>query len=150
MENKKMTKRDYFNSLLNIEEVKANSAMTEFIEHELELLSKKNASDRKPTAQQKENEVIKAAIVAGMTENRLYTITEIIKEIPECGELTNQKVSALFRQLASENKVERLEEKKKATSNCSNPKKWGKEISPFPLTRGIKCAIMNYNLKGGF
>ena len=114
MENKKMTKRDYFNSLLNIEEVKANSAMTEFIEHELELLSKKNTSDRKPTAQQKENEVIKAAIVAGMTENRLYTITEIIKEIPECGELTNQKVSALFRQLVAENKVDRIEEKKKA------------------------------------
>ena len=114
MENKKMTKRDYFNALLNVEEVKANSALVEFIEHELELLSKKNASDRKPTAQQKENEVIKVAIVAGMVENRLYTITEIIKEIPECGELTNQKVSALFRQLASENKVERLEEKKKA------------------------------------
>ena len=114
MENKKMTKRDYFNALLNVEEVKANSALVEFINHELELLSKKNASDRKPTATQKENETIKVAILAGMTENRLYTVTEIIKEIPECGELTNQKVSALFRQLVAENKVERLEEKKKA------------------------------------
>ena len=114
MENKKMTKRDYFNALLNVEEVKANSALVEFINHELELLSKKNTSDRKPTATQKENEAIKVAILAGMTENRLYTVTEIIKEIPECGELTNQKVSALFRQLVSENKVDRLEEKKKA------------------------------------
>ena len=114
MENKKMTKRDYFNALLNVEEVKANSAMVTFIEHELELLSKKNASDRKPTATQNENENLKAAIVAGMTENRLYTVTEIIKEIPECNELANQKVSALFRQLCAENKTERLEEKKKA------------------------------------
>ena len=114
MENKKMTKRDYFNALLNVEEVKANSALVEFINHELELLSKKNAADRKPTATQNENETIKAAIVAGMTENRLYTITEIIKEIPECNDLANQKVSALLRQLASELKVERLEEKKKA------------------------------------
>ena len=114
MENKKMTKRDYFNALLNVEEVKANSALVEFINHELELLSKKNAADRKPTANQTENKVIKAAIVAGMTENRLYTVTEIIKEIPACNELANQKVSALFRQLASEEKVERLEEKKKA------------------------------------
>ena len=114
MENKKMTKRDYFNVLLNVEEVKANSALVEFINHELELLAKKNASDSKPTATQVENESIKAVIVEGMTENRLYTITEIIKEIPKCGELTNQKVSALFRQLASENKVERIEEKKKA------------------------------------
>ncbi len=114
MEKKKMTKRDYFNALLNVEEVKANSEMVKFINHELELLSKKNSADRKPTAQQKENEIIKAAIVAGMTVNRLYTVTEIIKEIPKCAELTNQKVSALFRQLVSENKVERLEEKKRA------------------------------------
>ena len=114
MTNKKMTKRDYFNALLTVEEVKANSALVEFINHELELLSKKNAADRKPTATQNENETIKAAIVAGMTENRLYTITEIIKEIPECNDLANQKVSALFRQLVSEQKVDRLEEKKKA------------------------------------
>ena len=114
MENKKMTKRDYFNALLNVEEVKANSAMATFIEHELELLSKKNASDRKPTATQKENEAIKVAILAGMTENHLYTVTEIIKEIPACNELANQKVSALFRQLVAENKVDRIEEKKKA------------------------------------
>ena len=114
MENKKMTKRDYFNALLNVEEVKANSAMVEFITHELELLSKKNSADRKPTATQNENENIKAAIVAGMTENHLYTVTEIIKEIPACNELANQKVSALFRQLCAENKTERLEEKKKA------------------------------------
>ena len=114
MENKKMTKRDYFTALLAVEEVQSNSAMVTFIEHELELLSKKNASDRKPTATQNENENIKAAIVAGMTENRLYTVTEIIKEIPACNELANQKVSALFRQLVAENKVDRIEEKKKA------------------------------------
>lgn len=114
MANKKMTKRDYFNALLNVEEVKANSAMVKFIEHELELLSKKNSADRKPTAQQAENARVKEAIVAGMTENRLYTVTEMLKEIPACAELTNQRVSALLRQLASENKVERLEEKKRA------------------------------------
>ena len=70
MENKKMTKRDYFNALLNVEEVKANSAMVTFIEHELELLSKKNASDRKPTATQKENEAIKAGDVPEGAQRR--------------------------------------------------------------------------------
>ena len=65
-----MTKRDYFNALLNVEEVKENPAMIDFINHELELLSKKNASDRKATATQVENESIKAVIVEGMTENR--------------------------------------------------------------------------------
>ena len=62
MENKKMTKRDYFTALLEIEEVKSNDAMVEFIEHELELLAKKNSSERKPTAVQKENADLKVAI----------------------------------------------------------------------------------------
>ena len=114
MENKKMTKRDYFTTLLEIEEVKANSAMTEFIEHELELLAKKNSSERKPTAVQKENADLKVAILAGMEANRVYTVTEMIKSIDAIGDLTNQKVSAIMRQMATDGTVKRVEEKKKA------------------------------------
>ena len=114
MENKKMTKRDYFTTLLEIEEVKANSDMTEFIEHELELLAKKNSSERKPTAVQKENADLKVAILAGMEANRVYTVTEMIKSIDAIGDLTNQKVSAILRQMATDGTVERVEEKKKA------------------------------------
>ena len=112
--NKKMTKRDYFNALLKIEAVKGNDELVNFIKHEVELLEKKNAADKKPTAQQKENDGIKEAVLNGMAENRMYTITELIKEVPECADLTNQRVSALVRQLVAENKVERFEEKRKA------------------------------------
>ena len=111
---KKMTKRDYFNSLLNLSEVKANAELTAFIEHELELLAKKNTSEKKPTAVQVVNGGIKDAIYNGMQENRLYTITEIIKEVAECADLTNQRVSALIRQMRDDGKVERIEEKRKA------------------------------------
>ena len=44
MANKKMTKRDYFNTLLGIVEVKANPELVKFIDHELELLAKKNST----------------------------------------------------------------------------------------------------------
>ena len=111
---KKMTKRDYFNVLLKIEDVKKNDDLVNFINHEIELLEKKNAADKKPTAQQKENDGIKDAVLNGMADNRMYTITELIKEIPECADLTNQRVSALVRQLIAEDKVERFEEKRKA------------------------------------
>ena len=111
---KKMTKRDYFNVLLNIEAVKGNDELVNFIKHEVELLEKKNAADKKPTAQQKENDGIKDAVLNGMADNRMYTITELIKEVPECADLTNQRVSALVRQLVAEDKVERFEEKRKA------------------------------------
>lgn len=114
MSNKKMTKRDHFNTLLTLSEVKANPVLVDFIEHELELLAKKNSAEKKPTAVQVANEGIKDAIYEGMEPNRLYTITELIKEIPECADLTNQRVSALIRQLKDDNKVERIEEKRKA------------------------------------
>ena len=88
--------------------------MGEFVAHELELLSKKNSADKKPTAQQTANEAIKTAIVDGMEANRLYTITELIKEIPECADMTNQRVSALVRQLVDAGLVKRTEDKRKA------------------------------------
>ena len=88
--------------------------MGEFVAHELELLSKKNSADKKPTAQQTANEAVKTAIVDGMEANRLYTITELIKEIPECADMTNQRVSALVRQLVDAGLVKRTEDKRKA------------------------------------
>lgn len=111
---KKLTKRDHFNTLLTLSEVKSNPVLVDFIEHELELLAKKNSAEKKPTAVQVANEGIKDAIYNAMQENRLYTITELIKEVPECADLTNQRVSALIRQLKDDNKVERIEEKRKA------------------------------------
>ena len=111
---KKLTKRDHFNALLSLSEVQANPTLVAFIEHELELLDKKNSADKKPTAKQSENEVIKDAIVEGMEENRLYTVTEIIKEVAECNELTNQRVSALLRQLKDEGKVVKTIDKRKS------------------------------------
>ena len=111
---KKITKRDRFNSLLSLSEVQANADLVAFIEHEIELLDKKNSGEKKLTAQQTANEGIKDAIVEDMEENRLYTVTEIIKEVAECNELTNQRVSALLRQLISEGKVVKTVDKRKS------------------------------------
>ena len=111
---KKITKREKFEMLLKIETVKENPMLVEFIEHEIELLAKKNGSDKKPTATQSANNELKDAILDAMETGKKYTITDIIKTVPECAELTNQKVSALVRQLLLANLVERVEEKKKA------------------------------------
>ena len=114
MTNKKITKRDRFNALLNIPAVQADPDMVAFIEHELELLAKKNSADKKPTAAQVANEALKTAIIEGMEENRLYTITDIQKNVAECAELSNQKVSALVRQLKEEGLVVKTEDKRKS------------------------------------
>ena len=99
---KKMTKMEKFEMLKAIPAVAENSLLMEFIEHEQALLSKKNSGEKKPTERQKENAEIQQAILEGMQENRLYTITELIKEIPACAGLQNQRVSTLVRQLMPE------------------------------------------------
>ena len=114
MSNKKITKRDHFNALLSIPAVQADPGLVDFINHELELLAKKNSADKKPTAQQTANEAIKSAIVEAMEANRLYTVTEIQKSVAECADLSNQRVSALLRQLKDDGVIVRTEDKRKA------------------------------------
>ena len=109
----KMTKAQKYAMLKEIPAVAENPVLVEFIDHELELLAKKNASDKKPTAQQTANEGIKAAILESMEVGRKYTITDLLKEIPECADLTNQRVSAIVRQMIPTS-IERVEEKRKA------------------------------------
>jgi hypothetical protein len=111
---KKLTKKDKFTALLNLAEVKADPSLVEFINHEIELLDKKNSSEKKPTAQQTANETIKVAILDHMEEGKRYTITDLIKSVPECADLTNQRVSALVRQLVDDKVVVRTEDKRKA------------------------------------
>ena len=109
---KKMTKADYFRQIM------ASYPLTEdektFVEHELELLAKKNSAEKKPTAVQVANEGIKDAILEAMEEGKKYTITDLMKEVEACAELSNQRVSALVRQLVTDGSVERTEEKRKA------------------------------------
>ena len=114
MTNKKITKRDRFNALLSIPAVQSDKGLVDFINHELELLAKKNSAEKKPTAQQVANDGIKQAIIDGMEDNRLYTVTELQKSIPECAELSNQRVSALLRQMKDDGLVVRTEDKRKA------------------------------------
>ena len=112
----KLTKAQKYAKLRAIPAVAENPVLVEFIAHEVELLSKKNSAEKKPTAQQTANAGIQSAILSAMSAepNRLFTITELIKSVPECADLTNQRVSALVRQLVDAGKVERTEEKRKA------------------------------------
>ena len=109
---KKMTKKDYF------EQIKAKYNLTAdevaFIDHEIELLDKKNSADKKPTAQQVANKSTQEAILAYMEVGKKYTITDLIKSVPECADMTNQRVSALVRQMVLDGSVVREEDKRKA------------------------------------
>ena len=98
---KKMTKVEMFKAIMDKYEL--SNAEIEFIEHEIELIEKKNAN-RKPTKVQVENEDIKGAILDYMSDSKVYSVTDIQKAL---GIDSNQKVSALIRQLRDAGKIER-------------------------------------------
>lgn len=111
----KVTKRDYFNTLLSIGEVQSNEALVTFIKHEIELLDKKN-SVRKPSKTQVENEEIKNTIVNMLANSSTgMTISEITKAYNTNNETeySSQKISALCHQLKAENRIVRVVDKKK-------------------------------------
>ena len=112
---KKITKREKFEMLKAMAEVQKNPMLMEFIDHELELLAKKNSSEKKPTAQQVANEGIKQTILNVLAENGgLMTITDIQKASADLSDLSNQKLTALVRQLKDAELVEKVEDKRKA------------------------------------
>ena len=115
MKEKKITKAQKFEMLKALPQVAENQMLLEFVEHEIELLSRKNSSEKKPTAQQTANANVANAILEVLSENpnQMYTITEMIKTIPACAELTNQRVSSIVRGMLGTS-IERVEEKRKA------------------------------------
>lgn len=97
--------------------VLANCELTDEVRAKVEKMKeqfeKKNSSEKKPTANQVANDTLKEAILAEMEEGRLYTISEMMKELPSCADHSNQKLSAVIRQMLGVS-VERVEEKRKA------------------------------------
>ena len=118
MEKKKVTKRERFAEMLTIPEIAQNPDYKAFIEHEIELLEKKNSADRKPTKVQESNERLKAMIITALeTAKKACTITEIMKSLPEEFEgnlITNQKISALANRMVDEGKLTKTTDKRKS------------------------------------
>ena len=115
-ENDTMTNKMTYVKALEIamKAVEDNKEVTEKLEALKESISKKNSAERKPTATQKANEEYKKAILSFMEVGKKYTISELMKEVVELADLSNQRVSALVRQLKDSGLVERTEEKRKA------------------------------------
>jgi hypothetical protein len=81
----------------------------------VEQLDKKNASPRKLTAQQEKNEELKAIIADFLADNEGdgFTVSDLLKAIPEIEGDSNQHISALLRQLVLADKVEKYSEKRR-------------------------------------
>ena len=124
---KKLTQADHFTALLTYLDEHPDAMfpspkgditaeqMAEFITRRLELLEKKNSADKKPTAQQEANAVIKTAVLATLADGKKRTVTDLLKDVDGLPEdMTNQRMSALVRQMVEAGQVMREEIKRKA------------------------------------
>ena len=78
-------------------------------------VDKKNAAPNALTAQQKKNEGLKQIIADFLanTPDKGYTVSELLKEIPELEGDSNQHISALLRQLYLAKVIKKYTEKRR-------------------------------------
>lgn len=117
---KKVTKREMFAQLR--EAVADKPELVAFIDHEVELLNKKNSGNSQ-TKTQKENAVIAEMLVEELAKaGKPITITDLMNEseaiqnyvLENGNRLTNQKISAIFKQLGEANRIVKVTDKKKS------------------------------------
>jgi predicted Rossmann fold nucleotide-binding protein DprA/Smf involved in DNA uptake len=106
-----MTKRENFAILRSL--VADNAELVAFIDHEVELLDKKNVKSGTPTKKQIQNNAIKDTLLSVMSDTPM-TISEIQALVPSGEEMSNQKISALLTALKNDGKVVRTVDKRVA------------------------------------
>lgn len=117
---KRLTKKDYFEMIKGV--CADRTDIVDFCNHEIELLSRKNSKSG-ATKTQKENEIVANMLVEELTKvGKPITITdlmntsEIVKgyTLENGNNLTNQKISAIFKQLVESQKIVKVVDKKKS------------------------------------
>ena len=119
MATKKITKKDRYNTLLSIPAVAEDADMVAFIEHEIELLDKKNSAERKPSEKQvaktAHDAELRFAIVNEMEMNTLYSASDLVSTLPTLSaepDLSVAKVHYLMRDLLTDGSVVKVTEKR--------------------------------------
>ena len=111
----KMTKRDWYNTLTTIVEnstYEDKAGALEFIAHEVDLLNRKT-SKAGPTKTQIQNaEVIEQIRNALTVIDHPVTISELQAAAPELANYSNQKISALLRQMIPDTVTKTVDKKK--------------------------------------
>ena len=109
----KVTKLQVVERMLATESIVANAEFKAYLENEKALLEKKR-DNKKATKTQTENVAVKALILEVLAEKSGVTITEIQSAREELKTLSNQKISALVKQLKDNGKVVKTVEKGKS------------------------------------
>jgi hypothetical protein len=117
---KKLTKKEMFEMIKGV--CADRTDIIDFCNHEIELLSRKN-SNSGATKTQKENEIVANMLIEELAKvGKPITITDLMNTsdtiknytLENGNNLTNQKISAIFKQLKESNKIVKVTDKKKS------------------------------------
>ena len=112
-DSKKVTKKDRFMELLDIEGLTPEQRT--FIEHEIELLDTKNTAKKSNSKKQTENIGVKEDIKQALADLATpVTVSVLRKSSEKLIGYESQKISALLRQLIESGEVERIVDGKTA------------------------------------
>ena len=109
----KITKREIINAMLADVAINGNETYVAYLKNELALIEKKAANKKSPKTQE-ENKGIKSVILDTLASIGSGTITDIQNANSDLAEFSNQKVSALVRQLVKTGEVVKTTDKKKS------------------------------------
>lgn len=103
----KITKREQFNKLLGLSQVANDASLVDFINHELALLDKRNASKSgKPTAKQLANEALADTVLSAIQGADLVDFgTKNVVALGVEGVTSAQKATAMLNILANKGAV---------------------------------------------
>ena len=111
MADKKMTQKEFFNECVKIFK-EDRPDLAEFAKGRIEALDKKS-ENKKPTKTQVENEGLKEVITTVLSESENpMTVTEMLATKRFAENTSNQKLSALLRQMVDDKVVVKTIEKK--------------------------------------
>ena len=117
---KRLTKKDYFEMIKGV--CADRTDIVDFCNHEIELLSRKNSKSG-ATKTQKENEIVANMLVEELAKiGKPITITDLMNTsetvkgytLENGNNLTNQKISAIFKQLVESQRIVKVVDKKKS------------------------------------
>ena len=98
--------------MLQVEEIQANADFVAYIENELQLLAKKS-ENRKSAKTSEENLKLAEVVLEVLKGSEGMTASEIIRANDQLAGLSTPKMTALLKVLMEQNKVVRIEDKKK-------------------------------------
>ena len=109
----KITKAQMFGMIKAVAGVASNPDMVAFIDHEIELLSKRNSKAKKPTKKQTENIGIMDMIFDVLSASDIaLSIADIRNTNSELEALSSQKVSALLKKMVDDGRLVKIYDKK--------------------------------------